>query len=139
MDDMRQKAIEAMGEADDSLSERFRAAAYSYFYALKEHPAAGRLILFEMEGVSTPVDAHYANELGKSTQLMIDWFLSAATKRRKNPLRVELVAQGIIGALYQMAKEWMRSGFRIPADVMARHMQMIAVGTYAAYCGRLEI
>jgi AcrR family transcriptional regulator len=135
MDGLRQQALEAMGKVGDSISERSLAAAQSYFTALQKYPSAGRVILFEMEGVCAEVDAHYANELAKSTQLCVDWFLSSARKKRGAAIKAEVLAQGVIGALYQIAKNWMRSGFLLSGEAMARHMQLLIVASHSAYCG----
>lgn len=135
MDGMRQRAVEAMEQVDDSLSERARVAAHTYFSALVEHPAAGRIILFEMEGVSAAADAYYAQELQKSTQLFVEWFLPRAKQNGTRTLKANILAQGILGALYQIAKEWMRSDFKLPVNVMAHHMQVVVVGICAAVEG----
>jgi len=135
MDGMRQRAIEAMAQAADSVSERVRVAAHSYFSTLLEQPAAGRIALFEMEGVSATVDAYYAQEIAKSTQLFVDWFLSGVQLNSPSTLNCYVLAQGIIGGLYQIAKEWMRSDFELPLDVMTRHMQVVVVGICAAFAG----
>lgn len=139
MDGMRQQAAEAMKQIDGSVSERVGVAAHTYFAALLAHPAAGRIILFEMEGVSAAVDAYYAQEMAKSTQLFVEWFLSNGQQDSPSTLDPYVVAQGMLGALYQIAKEWMRSDFKLPVDVVARHMQIVAVGICAAFSGELNL
>lgn len=138
MDAMRQRATKAMEQVGDSVSERVRVAAHTYFSALLEHPAAGRIILFEMEGVSAAVDAHYAQEIAKSTQLFVEWFLFLVKQSSPSALNAYVLAQGMMGALYQIAKEWMRSDFKLPVDVMAHHMQVVTVGICAAFSGELN-
>lgn len=128
MDNLRQRALDAMSQVNASFPARVGAAAHTYFSALRESPAIGRIILFEMEGVSATADAHYAQELEKSTQLFIVWFLSRVEMHTAPGLKAELLAQGMLGALYQMAKEWMRSEFELPVDVMAQHVRIIAAG-----------
>ncbi|MBI3730187.1 MAG: TetR/AcrR family transcriptional regulator [Burkholderiales bacterium] len=133
MDSMRQRAAEAMEQVDDSVSERVWVAAHTYFSALVEHPAAGRIILFEMEGVSATVDAYYAQELAKSTQLFVEWFLSRVKQNEARNLEAYVLAQGILGALYQIAKEWVRSDFKLPVDVVTLHMQVVGVAICVAF------
>lgn len=135
MNGMRQRAVEAMEQVNDSLTERAGAAAHAYFSALVQSPGTGRIILFEMEGVSASVDLHYAQELAKSTQLFVEWFLFRGKQNGSRTLNAYVLAQGIIGALYQMAKEWMRSDFKLPVDVMAHHMQVVTIGVCAAFSG----
>lgn len=138
MDGMRQQAAEAMEQVGDSVSERVRVAAHTYFSALLAHPAAGRITLFEMEGVSAAVDAHYAQEIAKSTQLFVEWFLSSVQQNSPSTLNAYVLAQGMMGALYQIAKEWVRSDFKLPVDEVAHHMQVVAVGICAAFSGELN-
>lgn len=139
MDGMRQRAVEAMEQVGDSVSERIRVAAHTYFSDMAKYPAAGRIILFEMEGVSAAVDAHYAQEMAKSTQLFADWFLSRVVQSRPGTLTAYVLAQGMLGALYQMAKEWVRSNFKLPVDTMAYHMQAVAMGICTAFSGELNL
>ncbi|MFZ6774404.1 TetR/AcrR family transcriptional regulator [Undibacterium sp. SXout7W] len=139
MDDMRQRAVEAMEQVGDSVSERVRVAAHTYFSGLLEYPAAGRITLFEMEGVSAAVDAYYAQEMAKSTQLFVEWFLSRVKQNSHSTVKAYVLAQGMLGALYQMAKEWMRSDFKLPVEVMTHHMQLVAVGICASFSEELNL
>lgn len=138
MDGMRQKAIEAMAQAGDSVSGRVLAATRTYFSMLLEHPASGRITLFEMEGVSPAVDTYYAKEMAKSTRLFVEWFLFRGKEGNPGNLDAYVLAQAVIGALYQVAKEWMRSDFKLPVDVMAHHMQVVTLGICAALSGEVD-
>lgn len=133
MNGMRQRAAEAMKHVGSTVSERARVAAHTYFSALLENPAAGRVILFEMEGISVATDAYYARELGISTQLFVEWFLFGAKENASGILKAHVLAQGMVGALYQIAKEWMRSDFNLPAEIMAHHVQCIVASIQRAF------
>jgi AcrR family transcriptional regulator len=133
MDGMRQRAFEAMQQVGDSLPERVEVAANTYFSSLLERPAAGRITLFEMEGVSAAVDAYYAQELSKSTQLFVEWFLCSGKLDSRGALNAYILSQGMIGALYQIAKEWQRSNFRLPVNEIVHHMKVIAVSICAEF------
>jgi AcrR family transcriptional regulator len=137
MQDLRLKSGAALAAAGEAAPEKILAAALAYFSEIREHPAAARLILHEMEGVSALVDAHYANELAHTTELFVRWFFADSKPKRRNTLQATVLAQGMVGALYQIAKEWMRSEFALPTDVVARHMQALAVGVLASYKGEL--
>lgn len=138
MDGMRQRAVEAIEQIGDSVSERARATAHTYFSLLAEFPAAGRITLFEMEGVSATVDAHYAQEMAKSAQLFDEWFLSRVKRSGPGTLDSHVLAQGMIGALYQTAKEWVRSDQKLSIDTMAHHAQVVVIGICAAFAGELN-
>jgi AcrR family transcriptional regulator len=137
MHDLRMKALDSMAGKDDTPSEKFMAAAQSYFSEIRGNPAAARLTLFEMEGVSASVDAHYAKELATTTDLLANALFSGITPKGHAKLQAVILAQGIVGALYQIAKEWVRTDFALPTDVMARHMQAIAIGVVASYSGAI--
>jgi hypothetical protein len=92
-----------------------------------------------MEGVSAAVDAHYAQEMAKSTQLFVDWFLSRVAQSGTGTLEPYVLAQGMLGALYQMAKEWVRSDFKLPVDTMVQHIHAVAMGICTAYSGELNL
>lgn len=132
-DNLRLQALAAMALCNDTLEQRAKAAAEAYFAGIQDDPAAGRVILFEMEGVSATVDAHFVQELSKTTELFLEWFFSEAQEENGNPLHARIMAQGAVGALYQIAKEWIRSGFALSTEVMAQHMQVLFLGIRAAY------
>lgn len=107
--------------------EALHSAALAYFTHLGTHPEVARLTLFEMEGVSADVDAFYRADLQKSTDLIQELMLAAA-RAAPADLRLDLLARGVLGAMYQLAKEWTRGGLTEPPEVMARHLEAIGLG-----------
>jgi AcrR family transcriptional regulator len=133
MADLRRQALAALEQTDGSLAERAHGVAYAYFEGIRQNPAAGRVILLEMEGVSAMVDAHYASEIRHTTDLVTQWFFSAPQPEASQPLQASVMAQGIVGALYQIAKEWIRADLVQSSEDMARHMQVLLLGVHSAY------
>ena len=110
--------------------EGLHGAALAYFSHLGTHPEVARLTLFEMEGMSADVDAFYRADLQKSTDL-IQGLMLAAVGDAPASLRPDLLARGVLGAMYQLAKEWTRGEFAEPPEVMARHLEAIGLGVLA--------
>lgn len=109
--------------------DSLQSAALAYFSHIATHPEVARLTLFEMEGVSADVDAFYRADLQKSTDL-IRGLMFGADDDAPADLRPDLLARGVLGAMYQLAKEWTRGGFTEPSEVMARHLVAIGVGVW---------
>src|SRR5208337_2100660 len=93
MHDLRMKALDAMAGKDDRPSEKFRAAAQSYFSEIRANRTAARLTLFEMEGVSAFVDAHYAKELATTTDLLVDALFFGITPKGPTKFQTVVLAQ----------------------------------------------
>lgn len=126
---IRQEVLSAARNAPDR-DESLHGAALAYFTYIGTHPEVARLTLFEMEGVSADVDAFYRADLQKSTDLIRALMLTAVGDVPAD-LRPDLLARGVLGAMYQLAKEWTRGGFAEPPGVMARHLKAIGLGVLA--------
>lgn len=125
---MRELALAAGARHPDTPSQRIWAASSAYFSYLRVHPSVARLTLFEMEGVNAEVDEFLRAELQKTTELIQAMLFGDTTTALPTGLDPELLARGVLGALYQLAKEWTHSGFAQSEETMARHMQAIAEG-----------
>lgn len=130
-DVLRAQALRA-AQGGQTTPERVRAASLAYFTHLRAHPEVARLTLFEMEGVSAEVDAFHRADLRKTTELIRDLlFARPGQGGAASPgLSPDLLARGLLGAMYQLAKEWTHAGFDETPETMARHLQVIGVGTW---------
>lgn len=128
MHTMRELALTAAARRDGAPSQRVWLASTAYFSYLRAHPCVARLTLFEMEGVNAEVDEFLRAELQKTTELIRAMLFGDASIGPAKDLDPGLLARGVLGALYQLAKEWTRSGFEQSVEIMARHMQAIAQG-----------
>ncbi|WP_161636052.1 TetR/AcrR family transcriptional regulator [Deinococcus phoenicis] len=128
---MREEALLAAAQSGPATSERVWAASLAYFSYIRAHPEVARLTLFEMEGVSAEVDAFHRADLQKTTNLIRDLLFSHSGPAEGSSPRLspDLLARGILGAMYQMAKEWTHAGFDQTPETMARHLQAIGLGT----------
>lgn len=133
MQTLRDRAVSEVAQTQGSLTTKMRAAAESYFLLLKAKPESARLTLFEMEGVSPEVDEHLRTELEKSTTSIDELVFKQQPAKHSQPLDSHLLARGLLGALYQLAKEWTRSGFDLPVSTMVEHYVTLSIGTLAQY------
>ena len=127
MELMREQALRAAA-AGATPAQRIWTASATYFAYLRAHPAVARLTLFEMEGVDAGVDDFLRAELQKTTELIRVLLFGEALAGPVPELDPELLARGMLGALYQLAKEWTRAGFQQSDATMARHVRAIALG-----------
>jgi hypothetical protein len=83
-----------------------------------------RLTLFELESVSPFVEAFLRNELEKTASLIEELLTGTAPA----PAVPSLVAIGVMGALYQLAKEWVRSAYRLHVEDVVEALVSIGKG-----------
>lgn len=128
MDVQRAKARMAYENAGEGMEQRLQAMAESYAELLAANPEAARLTLFEMEGVSPVVDRFLHAQLAKTAVQIEEVVFSGLHARTRQGLQPALLAIGLMGALYQLAKEWTRTDFKLPAKEIARHIAALGAG-----------
>jgi AcrR family transcriptional regulator len=99
-----------MGEAAetggaDPLS-RARAALFAYYAVLRENPPGARVFLVEIFGVSPQVDDLLRKALRDMAGVLLHRRVDVG----------DLVAAGAIGAVIQIALDWIASDYRTPLD-----------------------
>lgn len=128
MDAQRANARKAYEQAGEGLAQQLQAMAESYAELLAANPEAARLTLFEMEGVSPVVDRFLHGQLAKTAVQIEEVVFSELRADPKHGLQPALLAIGLMGALYQLAKEWTRTDFKLPANEIARHITALGAG-----------
>jgi AcrR family transcriptional regulator len=93
----------AAGAPDDPV----RAALTVYYARLRENPNAARVFLVEIGGVSPKVDTQVRQALASAAPLF-------APQLRPDMAAPELVAAGCVGAVIQIALDWIASGYARP-------------------------
>ncbi len=129
MQRMRMLAVAAADQAGDAPPARMWASTLSYFSAIKANPAAARLTLFEVEGVSPYADERLRLELEKTIALIHELHYAWLPTPPDEQISTHLLASGFLGVLYQYGKEWTRSGFLMPPETLVRHMNLLYLGT----------
>lgn len=95
-----------------------RTALHTYYTLLRDNPAEARVFLVEILGVSPAVDQIYWDSI-RGISLAILHFVPGATERvQAAGLDIDLFADGLIGAVVQIALGWVRSGFAQPVEAV---------------------
>jgi AcrR family transcriptional regulator len=96
--------------------ERCHALLRTYFQALKDDPVGARLFVLEISRVGPAVDEVGAALLREFGELLSRTLAPNASARLK---RGELVRAGVAGAVLEITKVWIRSGYAKSVDAVA--------------------
>ncbi|NVK42031.1 MAG: TetR/AcrR family transcriptional regulator [Oceanospirillaceae bacterium] len=122
---MRGLAREAVERAGTDSTARLYASTRAYFDYLRAHPGHARIVLFEMEGASRTTGEHLRAELEKAVALIVELHFEALASPAPSGLEPELLSRALLGAIYQLAKEWTLSDFEIPSETLTRQIQAL--------------
>jgi AcrR family transcriptional regulator len=100
------------GDAD----ERCRTVLRTYFQALKDDPASARLFVLEISRIGPAVDEAGAALRREFGELLSRTLAPNAGARLK---KGELVRAGVVGAVLEITKVWIRSGYAKSVDAVA--------------------
>ena len=96
--------------------ERGHAVLRAYYQALKDDPVGARLFVVEIARVGPAVDEVGAALLREFGELLSRTLAPEANAKLKS---TELVRAGAVGAMIQIAKAWIRSGYGRSVDAVA--------------------
>ena len=96
--------------------ERGLAVLQAYYQALKDDPGAARVFVVEIARVGPAVDDVWAGLLHEFSELL---WRAVATDGNIRRAPSELLRAGVVGAVVQIAKVWIRSGFARRVDAVA--------------------
>ncbi len=88
----------------------------AYYQALKDDPVGARLFVVEIARVGPAVDEVGAALLREFGELLSRTLAPETSARHKS---TELVRAGAVGAMIQIAKAWIRSGYARNVDAVA--------------------
>lgn len=93
-----------------------------YFDGLRRNPAATRLFLVEIPGVSARSDAVFSRALDRFGALLLS--TAGTSSGSRNPLTV----RGVIGGVHQIALDWIAVNFETPqSHIVAAAMDLCAI------------
>jgi hypothetical protein len=96
--------------------ERCHAMLRAYFQALKDDPVGARLFVLEIARVGPAVDEVAAALLREFGALLSRALAPGASASLK---KGELVRAGVVGAVVEITKVWIRSGYAKSVDAVA--------------------
>ena len=104
-------AILGSVQPGQDLSQQVRRAADAYFTTIRADPRLGRVVLFEVLGVSPAVDAlHRAGS--QRFEGVVSGLITSGLPRRGVPgLDLAVLSQAVVGAMVTVAGNWLLSGF----------------------------
>lgn len=118
----------ALAAAPPNPAARNLAAVGEYLRQLEDNPAVARLLLFEMEGVSEATDAVMRQVLREAADLILHEIGAGLPARPGGKLDGELLAMGMMGAIYQLAKVWVHGGYQLPREQILRNAHALFLG-----------
>jgi AcrR family transcriptional regulator len=107
---------EIRSESSGTPDERGLAVLQAYYQALKDDPGAARVFVVEIDRVGPAVDDVRAGLLHEFSELLWRTVATDGTVRRAPS---ELLRAGVVGAVVQIAKVWIRSGFARRVEAVA--------------------
>jgi AcrR family transcriptional regulator len=102
-------------EHNGAAVDRCRAVLRAYFQALKDDPVGARLFVLEIARVGPAVDEIGAALLREFGDLLSRTLAPSASARLK---RGDLVRAGVVGAVLEIAKVWIRGGYSKSVDAV---------------------
>jgi AcrR family transcriptional regulator len=125
--------IAQVARAAPNPHDRLHAAIDCYLGLIAADPARARLLLIEIEGASERANATYRARLDISTDLIEHQICGGLPAKPANGLSPRLLCGAMLGAIYQMAKDWTLSGFKPARATMQRNLHAVAMAIVAAW------
>ena len=95
-----------------------RTALATYYGQLRANPNEARVFLVEILGVSPKMDTIYWDTIRQVSLSILRFAPDAAERAKDRGLDLDLFADGLIGAVVQIALGWVRSGYAAPIDTV---------------------
>lgn len=118
MEQLQAEVVAAIAAAPREMGAVTRAALGTYYRLLRETPKAARVFLVEILGVSPAVDALYWDAIRNLSLTVLQYWPEATERARAQGVDLNLFADGLIGAVVQIALGWVRSGYAQPVETV---------------------
>jgi AcrR family transcriptional regulator len=121
--------VTAVTEAPETIEAQVRAALVGYFSAIDVDPRGARITLLEVLGVSTTVDEVYAAQRRRFASTVEALAGDAFSTSRLPRPQLDVIAQGIFGAVTSVATQWLLDHRRRPRAqlIEATYVLVLAV------------
>lgn len=117
-----------IGAAAGDAKAMMQGALGALFSYLQAHPARARVLMFEILGVSTEIDAIYR----RSVDGFVDMLMSATQPLIKapavSPAEQAVMAHGLVGSAIYVAMQWMLKDYAQPLDEVVAGTLQIFIG-----------
>ena len=112
--DFHEAMVNAVAQAPDTLAAQVRAALLGYFSAIDADERGARITLLEVLGVSSTVDKAYASQFERFASSVETLAGDAFSASGLPKPQLAVIAQGIFGAITQIATQWLLDHRRRP-------------------------
>jgi AcrR family transcriptional regulator len=121
--------VTAVTEAPETIEAQLRAALVGFFSAIDADQRGARIFLLEVLGVSTAVDEAYAAQFNRAASSIEALAGDAFSTSRLPKPQLDVIAQGIFGAILTVATQWLLDHRRRPRAqlVDATYVLVLAV------------
>jgi AcrR family transcriptional regulator len=128
-DEVHEAMMTAFVQTAGTVDAQLRAVLVGYFSAIDADQRRARIMLLEVLGVSTAVDAAYAAQAERFATSVEALAAASFTASKLPETQLHIIAQGIIGAVTTIATLWLPEHRRRPrAQVIdAAHTVVLAV------------
>ncbi len=109
-------AVAALPAPD--LGAATRAVLTTYYSLLRDNPNDARVFLVEILGVSPAMDTLYWDSIRAVSLAVLRFVPDADTVIAARALDLDLFADGLVGAVVQIALGWVRSGYAAPVETV---------------------
>lgn len=106
--------VTAVTEAPETIEAQLRAALVGFFSAIDADQRGARIFLLEVLGVSTAVDEAYAAQFNRAASSIEALAGDAFSASRLPKPQLDVIAQGIFGAILTVATQWLLDHRRRP-------------------------
>ena len=106
--------VTAVTEAPATIEAQLRAALVGFFSAIDADQRGARIFLLEVLGVSTAVDEAYAAQFNTAASAIKALAGDAFSTSRLPKPQLDVIAQGIFGAILTVATQWLLDHRRRP-------------------------
>jgi AcrR family transcriptional regulator len=127
--------IEISQRAPAAPHDRIEAVLAAYFAAVRKNRNGARLVLLEIAGAGERGDAAYRTEMSRAADVVLRYFVPLLPEHPSNGLSPLLLVRGLMGAVYQLAREWLLANCRQPAQDLTRNALAIFDGVFAQWRG----
>lgn len=102
-----------------------RTALHTYYALLRENPNQARVFLVEILGVSPAMDKLYWDTIRGVSLGILRFAPDVVEDLRGQGIDIDLLADGLIGAVVQIALGWVRSDYAAPIEAVVETAMVI--------------
>lgn len=118
--------LRAIAGGDHGAGERVRRIIVEFFGFMHDDPRRARVMLFEVLGVGPDIDRRYQAAVRELARILEKPGLGLFPEQSTNDDGRRVISIGLVGAITQIATQWVLEDFRTPLEVVeARALEIM--------------